>query len=187
MLSDLKRSLARRHLTDPAYGFLLEPDESGELVSLACATSSFDLARAVLHQVAAVPIRGNRVLTSQALCLDLAACGPEAQDPAPAMHRLLHFLGARPLVGYYLDFTVDVLDRHIRPLIGIGLPNPRIDVSSLFYERRLRIAVRATVDLRFETLARELGLPERGAPDPFNDATLAALMYLRLQLSASQR
>ena len=38
------------------------------------------------------------------------------------MTRLLHFIGSRPLVGYYLDFAVDQLDRTVKPVVGIPLP-----------------------------------------------------------------
>ena len=48
----------------------------------------------------------------------------------------LHFIGGRPLVGYYVDFDIGMLDKYILTLIGIELPNPRIEVSKLYYERK---------------------------------------------------
>jgi DNA polymerase-3 subunit epsilon len=178
MLSDLRKSLSRRHLTDPAFGFLLEEDTSGEVVSLACATSSFEPEQAELRGFAAILIRGNRLLTSQRLELTF---GPDGVPAVEAVARLLHFIGSRPLVGYYLDFAVDRLDRTVKPLVGIPLPNPRIEVSSLYYDRRIRTVSKSAVDLRFDTILRDLDLPERGAtPTPFADAVASGLIYLKL-------
>ena len=46
--------------------------------------------------------------------------------------------GGRPLVGYYLEFDMGMLNKYVRPLIGAPLPNRRIEVSSLYYDWRAR-------------------------------------------------
>jgi DNA polymerase-3 subunit epsilon len=180
MLSDIRKSLTRRHLSNPAYGFLLEEDTSGEAVALAATTSSFDAATAEPLTVAAVVVRGNRILTSTALDLDLAA---ETRDAA--LDRLLHVVGARPLVGYYLGFTVGVLDKLVRPFVGIDLPNPQTDVSSLYYDRKLRTVSKTQVDLRFDSILADLDLPPRGTPSALGDAVSAALIWLKLKPTES--
>jgi DNA polymerase-3 subunit epsilon len=42
---------------------------------------------------------------------------------------LLRFIGGRPIVGYYVDFDVAMLDKYVLPFIEAKLPNPRIDVT----------------------------------------------------------
>jgi DNA polymerase-3 subunit epsilon len=98
-----------------------------------------------------------------------------------AIERLLGFIGGRALLGYYLEFDVAVLNKYIRPRLGIPLPNRQIEVSALYYDAKSRhLPPGSHIDLRFATICRELDLPEHAAHDPFNDALLAAMIYLRL-------
>ena len=66
---------------------------------------------------------------------------------------LLDFIGSRPLVGYYLEFDVAMLNREIWPLLGVRLPQPKIEVSAMYYDyknRQLPAHQRdGTIDLRF--------------------------------------
>jgi DNA polymerase-3 subunit epsilon len=186
MLSDLRKSLNRRNLTDPAFDFLFDEDTSGEAVALAIGASSFEPEQAELQEIVAIVIRGNRLLASQRLHLKVGGQGNEGSVGAPdAVAALLRFAGSRPLVGYFLDFAVNLVDRTARPLIGVAIPNSRIEVSSLYYDRRRPVAGRTVPDLRFDAILRDLELPERGTPNPLADAVSAGLIYLTLQ--AAQR
>ena len=104
-----------------------------------------------------------------------------------AIKRLLRFIGSRPLVGYFLEFDVAMLNRAIWPLLGQGLPQPKIEVSALYYDYKFRQLppyqqqANADIDLRFATLMRELGLPQREAHDALIDAVMAALAFIKLR------
>jgi DNA polymerase-3 subunit epsilon len=98
------------------------------------------------------------------------------------MRRVLDFVGPRPLVGYFLEFDAAMLERYLRPMLGTGLPNRRVEVSSLYYDWRARqLPAGSNIDLRFETIRRQLDLPRHAAHDAFNDALMTAMMYLRLK------
>ena len=105
-----------------------------------------------------------------------------------AMRQLLHFIGSRPIVGYYIKFDIAMLNRAVRPLLGIGLPQPTIEVSAMYHRHRTRHLtphqrhVEPQIDLRFATLMRELALPQREAHDALNDAVMAALAFIKLRL-----
>ena len=174
MFSELTRSLKGHTLTNPAYGFLLEEDTSGELVALHCEATSFDSTRAQLRTVAAIRLRGQRILTSQRLVIKFS---PE-EATEEQLERLLRYIGARPVLGYYLEFTMAMLNKLAQPLIGIPLPNRRIEVSSLYYDRKLRVFSDTQVDLRLNSIVRDLDLPERGAGGAYPDALTSALIYL---------
>jgi DNA polymerase III subunit epsilon len=180
MLSDLRKSFNRRHLTDPSYGFLFEEDASGEVVVLAVGASSFEPAQAELLEITAIVIQGSRLLTSSRFHLKVGEQVDSAEEAALA---LLRFAGSRPLVGYYLNFAVNLLDRIVRPVIGVQIPNDRIEVSSLYYDQRRVPASRNPADLRFDSILRDLDLPERGVSGSFNDAVAAGLIYLTLRPS----
>jgi len=190
--------LARRNLKDPAYGFLFEPGPEGEAVSIDCETTGLDRRKDEIVSVAAVAIRGGRVLTSEAFSATVRCVtspdpasikihGLRARDIAmgralaEVLPALLRFIGGRPLVGYYLEFDLAMIDRYVKPWLGVKLPNPRIDVSGLYYARKYGDAPPGThVDLGFSAIARDLGLSLEGQHDALADATLTALMYVML-------
>jgi len=190
------------HLADAHFSFMYDPPPADEWVALDCETTGLDVNRDEIVSIGAVRIVGNRLLTSQRLELivrpersmahasmrvhrlrerDVAAGMP----PEQAMRRLLEFIGSRPLVGYYLEFDVGLINRTIWPMLGVGLPQPKIDISALYYDmknRQLRPPLRdATMDLRFETIMHELELPCRDAHDALNDAVMAGLAFLKLR------
>ena len=75
-----------------------------------------------------------------------------------------------------------MLDKYILPHIGIELPNRRIEVSKLYYERKYGDAPANTVvDLSFAAMLKDLGIPPLAQHDAFNDALMTAMMYLVLR------
>jgi len=202
-IAGLRRWWMLYHLGDPRYAFMWEPPPPDEWVALDCETTGLDRRRDEIVAIAAVRIRGRRLLTSERLELlvrpEKRAVSPEAvrvhrlrerdvaQGIAPeeAMHRLLRFIGSRPLVGYYLEFDVAMIDRVLFPILGMGLPQPKIEVSALYYDLKNRQRTgyerEAQIDLRFDTMMRELGLPAWPAHDALNDAVMAGLAFLKLR------
>jgi DNA polymerase-3 subunit epsilon len=203
MLAGLRRQWLRRRLKDPAYAFLFDKEPPDEVVSIDCETTTLDIRRAELLSVAAILIRDGRILTSERLELVVRPLkSPGAQGvlihqlrpidiergvpTEQAIDQVLRFIGSRPLVGYYLEFDVAALNRHVRPKLGIPLPNRQIEVSALYYDAKAkRVPPDSHIDLRFATIRDELGLPETVEHDAFNDALLAAMMYLRLRGSGA--
>lgn len=176
-LSTLTLGLRPRARRNPRYAFLLHPDDTGEVVSVHCAASTYDRSEATLQSLSAVRIRGTRILTSQRLSLDF----PPHRDADPLIDQFLRFIGSRPLVGYYLDFTLAVLNRYVRHLAGMDLPNPQVEVSSLYYDQKRKAVHRGVVDLRLDAVLMDLDLPPRSVATPDNDALAAALIYLKMQ------
>lgn len=201
----LKRRWMLYHLGDPRYAFMWDPPPENEWVALDCETTGLDTRRDEIVAIAAVRIQGHRLLTSERLELlvrpDKRTVSPEAvrvhqlrerdvaQGIAPedAVQRLLHFIGSRPLVGYYLEFDVAMIDRVLFPMLGMGLPQPKIEVSALYYDfknrQRTGYEREAAIDLRFDTLMKDLGLPMRPAHDALNDAVMAGLAFLKLRVN----
>ena len=199
----VRRRWMLHHLKDTHFAFMAEPAPPGEWVSLDCETTGLDVRRDRIISVGAVRIAGNRLLTSQRLELlvrperKVSAASVRVHmlresdvaqgiDPVQAMRQLLEFIGSRPLVGYYLEFDVAMLNREIWPLLGVRLPQPKIEVSAMYYDfknRRLPLHERGgTIDLRFATMMNDLGLPLREAHDALNDAVMAALMFIKLRV-----
>jgi DNA polymerase III subunit epsilon len=198
----LKRRWLLYHLAEPHFAFMYDPAPDGEWVTLDCETTGLDRRRDRIISVGAVRIVGNRLLTSQRLELlvrpDRAVKADSVRvhrlresdvalglDPEAAMRRLLDFIGSRPLVGYFLEFDVAMINREIWPMLGLGLPQPKIEVSAMYYDfknRQLPAHQRGgDIDLRFATMMNDLDLPLRGAHDAINDAVMAGLAFVKLR------
>ena len=198
MLLSIKRRLDQYRLRNPEFSFLFERPPPDEAVAIDCETTGLDTRRDDIVTIAAVPIHGSRILASRRF---EAMVRPGARMKAEAIktHRLregdvagggriedvlpelLRFIGSRPLVGYYLEFDIAMINRPMRRLIGIELPNARIEVSGLYYERKYGDATPgAEVDLRFAAIVADLRLPALDQHDAASDALMAAMMYVCL-------
>jgi DNA polymerase-3 subunit epsilon len=195
-----------RRLKDPQFAFLWDTPPPNEWVSVDCETTGLDRQRDEIVAIGAVRIRGNRVMTSERLQLLVRPTQGQpsadsvrihqlrAQDvagglaPEDAVRQLLHFIGPRPLVGYYLEFDVAMLNRVVQPLLGTPLPQPQIEVSALYYDhvnRKRPLEQRhGHTDLRFATLMQDLELPMRPAHDALSDAVMAGLAFVKLRALA---
>ena len=201
---NLKREWLLYHLGDPAFRFMFDPPPDNEWVALDCETTGLNVRTDEIISIGAVRIVGQRIMTSERLELlvrpergvssesvrihrlrerDVA----EGLPIDEALKRLMHFIGSRPLVGYYLEFDVAMLNRALFPMLGQGLPQPKIEVSGLYYDYKFRQLPahqrqnNPSIDLRFITLMNDLGLPLRDAHDALNDAVMAALAFIKLR------
>ena len=205
LIDRLRRGWQQRQLRDSEWRFLVDAPPPGEWVALDCETTGLNPRSDEIIAIGAVRIVGNRVLTSERLDLLVR---PEhgvsaesirvhrlreqdVQDGVPAeeaMRRLLHFLGARPLVGYYLEFDVAMINRTLKRTLGLTLPQEKIEVSRLYYDHVFqqlpphKQQENTEIDLRFATIMDALGLPTREAHDALNDAVMAALAFIKLRV-----
>ena len=191
-----------QHLADTRYRFMWDTPPPDEWVSLDCETTGLNTRSDEIIAISAVRIQGDRILTSQRLELLVRPEGAVPADsirvhrlrgqdvagglPAQeAVQQLLHFIGSRPLVGYYLEFDVAMLNRVLFPMLGVRLPQPQIEVSALYYDYKFRQLDAhqkdRSIDLRFATLMHDLDLPEREAHNALNDAVMAALAFTKLR------
>ncbi|QDX82543.1 DNA polymerase III subunit epsilon [Denitratisoma sp. DHT3] len=197
----LQRRWWRHRLRRPEFRFLFDPPPAGEWVAVDCETTGLDTARDEIIAIGAVRIRGQRILTSERLELivrpGIALSAPSIRihrlremdvrtglAPEEAIRRFLEFVGNRPLVGYYLEFDVAMLDKLVRPFLGIPLPQEKIEVSALYYDHKYRQNPNTFIDLRFMEILRDLNLPLRDEHDAFNDALMAALAFVKLHRPA---
>ena len=199
----LKREWLLYHLGDPRFRFMWDAPPDNEWVALDCETTGLNVKIDDIISIGAVRIQGNRIMTSERLELLVRPDKRVSADsvrvhrlreqdvaqglsPNDAVMQLMHFIGSRPLVGYYLEFDLAMIKRVLFPMLGMGLPQPKIEVSALYYDykyRHLPPDARDTgsIDLRFDSLMKDLGLPMRPAHDALNDAVMAALAFLKLR------
>lgn len=205
--SALKRQWLLYHLGDQRLRYLYDKPPADEWVSVDCETTGLNPRKDDIIAIGAVRIVGNRVMTSEALQLlvkpsraisadAVKVHGLRERDVAlgldidDAMRQLLAFIGPRPLVGYYLEFDVALINRAIFPMLGVPLPQPKFEISAMYYDWKQRglppYQHGASIDLRLATMMKDLALPTRPAHDALNDAIMAALAFLKLRTLLGQ-
>ncbi|MCE0732898.1 3'-5' exonuclease [Halomonas sp. G15] len=198
MLKVLRRVADRRRHANGEYAWLFHPYTGDEMVVIDTETTGLDTRSAELVSIAAVRVRGDRILTSDSLDLRLRRPDSLTGDSIrihglrgmdldngesldAALERLLDFVGNRPLVGWHLGFDLAILNRELRPRFGFELPNATVDVAQLWRRRLRRRHPEIDGQPRFERVAERLGVPVMGRHTALGDAVTTALMFLRLE------
>ena len=203
----LRRAWLLYHLTDVHFAFMYDAPPDNEWVALDCETTGLNVHRDRIVSIGAVRIVGRRLLTSQRLEIvvrpDRALTAEsvrvhglrerdvaEGVDPEAAIRQLLDFIGSRPLVGYFLEFDVAMLNREMWRVLGVHLPQRKIEVSAMYYDYKNRQLPSheqgGDIDLRFATMMTDLGLPLRKAHDALDDAVMAGLAFVKLRYLAAK-
>jgi DNA polymerase-3 subunit epsilon len=78
---------------------------------------------------------------------------------------------------------VALINRLVKPLIGINLPNQQIELSAIYHDAVIGLIPQHHIDLRFETIRKKLDIPDLGAHDAFADALMVAIAYIKLNKS----
>jgi len=185
------------------WEMLFQRYQGKELVSLDIETTSLDISKAQILSIAAVVIKGNRVLSSKKLHLilsppkDLPSASVkihklrridlnEGLPIAEALEKMLKFIGNRPIVGYNIGYDLAVLDQYLRPLFDFGMPNRYIDVMDLYRKKtQLSGGVECQINLSFEAICNGLDVPVLGRHTALGDAITTAIIYVRLKSSVS--
>ena len=202
--SALKRGWLIYHLGLPEFRFMFEAPPENEWVSIDCETTGLNTRTDEIISIGAVRIAGNRIMASERLELLVRPERGVSADSIrihrlresdleqglhidEAVKQLMRFIGSRPIVGYFLEFDLAMINRAVWPLLGQGLPQQSIEVSSLYYDYKFRQLppyqqqANVQIDLRFDTLMEDLGLPTRDAHDAINDAVMAAMAFIKLR------
>lgn len=190
-----KRDLAR--LRDKSFAYLYEEDTSGEYIVFDTETTGLNHKVDEILSIGAVKIRDNKILTSQTFevylknskeisskSIQIHHIRPidlkDAKEPEIAIKEFLEFIGSRPLVGYYLEFDVNMINKYIKPLLGVTLPNKKIEVSEIYFDKTISLIPQGNIDLRFDTILKNCSVPNMGAHNAVNDAIMTAMIYLKL-------
>jgi len=198
MFNTLKQKWNRKHLSDEQFAFLFDDTPSDEVVIFDCETTGLKPKVDDIISIGAVKVKGNKILTNEAIHIyvkqekqishesitihQIRHCDlDEAISIEKAIEQFLYYIGNRKLVGYYLEFDVAMINKYIKPMFGITLPNEKEEVSAIYYDKKIATIPQGHVDLRFDTILEDLALPKLQAHDALNDAVMTAMMYLKLK------
>ena len=198
MFKRFLKQLNRKKLKDEQYAFLFDAPPRDEVVVFDTETTGLNPKKDEILSIGAVIVKENKILTSQKFELFVKPTrdineesikihqirnidlqnGLESHD---AIMQFLHFIGSRPLVGYYIEFDAKMVNKYVKTLLGITLPNKQIEVSGIYHDKKMKLIPDGTIDLRFDVMMKDLGLPIFGKHDALNDAVMTAMMYIKLQ------
>ena len=198
MFDALKRKLNRSRLKDEEYSFLFDAYEGEEMVVFDTETTGLDPKKDEILSIGAIILKNNIILTSKTFQIflkpsqsisdksitihNIRPCDlQDAQQPQEAIESFLRFIGSRALIGYYLEFDVAMINKYIQPWLGITLPNRQIEVSALYFDKQISFIPQGNIDLRFDTIIRNLNVPNMGQHNAVNDAIMTAMIYLKLK------
>lgn len=204
MFENFFKNLSKKKLKDKKYSYLFDEAPKNEYVCLDCETTGLNPKKDEILSIGAVIIKDNKVLMRKTLnifvkpsknvneeSIKIHHIRPidleHAVDPKDAIYELLEFIGSRPIVGYYIKFDIAMISKYTKKLIGIKLPNPSIEVSSMYYKSKKRSSDYEFVDLKFDTIMKELDIPTLGKHDALNDAIMTSMIFLKVrELSPAQ-
>jgi len=192
------RNLNRKKLKDEKYSFLFDKPIENEYVCLDCETSGLNPRKDEILSIGAVHIKDNKILMRKTFNIfvkpskNIAAESikihrirpidlENAVDPQIAVLELLEFISNRPIVGYYIKFDIAMISKYTKKYLGIKIPNETIEVSSMYYKTRKKTSEYEFIDLKFDTIMKNLNIPTLGKHDALNDAIMTSMMFLKLR------
>ncbi|MBT3280533.1 MAG: 3'-5' exonuclease [Campylobacteraceae bacterium] len=200
MFNIIKNYFNKKSLKDKSYSYLFEPYNDDEYVCFDCETTGLNTKTDDIISIGAVIIKNNKILVSKKFekfikpktSLDaqsikihqIRECDlDDAKDIDDVITQFLEFIGNRPLVGYYLEFDIAMINKYVKQKIGSQLPNKQIEVSAMYYDKVIGRIPQGNIDLRFDVIMNKLGLPILSKHDAINDAVMTAMIFLKLNKS----
>ncbi len=198
MFGALKRAWNRRALRDESYAWMFERYEGDEVVVFDTETTGLNTKKDEVLSIGAIKVKGDRILTSESFEVFLKPSREISSEsikihhirpcdlqngiePLEGAKKFLDFIGNRPLVGYYLEFDMAMMNRLIKPWLGCELPHRQIEISGLYFDKKIALIPQGNIDLRFDTILKDLNIPRMGQHNALNDAIMTAMVYIKLQ------
>ncbi|MEA1920930.1 MAG: 3'-5' exonuclease [Campylobacterota bacterium] len=199
MFANWLKSRNRKRLKDESFSFLFDSAIEGEYIVYDTETTGLNPKEDEILSIGAVKIKDNKIITSETFEYTLKPSGAideksitihhirpcdleNAVEPKVAIEKFLNFIGSRPLVGYYLEFDIAMIERYVKPWLGISLPNEKIEVSGLYFEKKTALIPQGNIDLRFDKIMQDLNIPSMGHHNSVNDAIMTAMIFLKLKI-----
>ena len=198
MFRIIKNYFNKKNLKNKDFLFLFDENTDNEYVCFDCETTGLDPKKDDIISIGAVIIKNNTIVASkkfvkfvkpktklQAEAIKIhhiRECDlKDAEDINDVIDEFLNFIGNRTLVGYFLEFDIAMINKYVKPKLGITLPNKILEVSAIYYDYKIERIPQANIDLRFNTIMNELKIPSLGKHDAYNDAIMTSMIFIKLK------
>jgi DNA polymerase III subunit epsilon len=156
MFRTIKNYFNKKNLKDKKYEYLFENPSNDEYVCFDCETTGLNPKKDDIVSIGAVIIKNNTIVSSkkfvkfvkpktklQAEAIKIhhiRVCDLEdAEDINTVIDEFLDFIGNRTLVGYFLEFDIAMINKYVKPKLGITLPNKTLEVSAIYHDYKIEI------------------------------------------------
>jgi len=198
MFNKIRNYFGKKALKDDKYLYLFDKPKGDEYVCFDCETTGLNIQKDDIISIGAVIIKNNKIISSRRF-VKFVKTKTELQEEAIKIHyirqcdlngaeeidkvidQFLKFIGNRKLVGYFLEFDIAMINKYIKPKLGIKLPNLTYEVSAIYYDWKIEKIPQSNIDLRFDTILNELKIPRMGKHNAYNDAVMTAMMFIKLK------
>lgn len=198
MLRAVKNHFNKKKLKDKEYSYLFEEGIENEYICFDCETTGLNPKVDDIISIGAVLIRNNTIVSSKKF-VRFVKPKTKLQSEAIKVHHIrecdledaenidivikefLNFIGSRTLVGYYLEFDIAMINKYLKDFLGIKLPNKIYEVSAIYYDWKIEKIPQSNIDLRFDTIMKDLDIPTFTKHDAFNDALMTSMIFLKLK------
>lgn len=201
MFRIIKQYFNKKNLKDKKYEFLFDETSNDEYVCFDCETTGLDPKKDDIVSIGAVIIKNNTIISSKKFVKfvkpktklqadaikihHIRECDLEdAEDIDKVIEEFLEFIGNRTLVGYFLEFDMAMINKYLKPKLGITLPHKALEVSAIYYDYKIEKIPQGNIDLRFNTIMEELNIPTLGKHDAYNDAIMTSMIFIKLKNQA---
>ena len=198
MFDNFSKNWNKKKLKDKDFDFLFDEPTPNEYVCLDCETTGLSPRKDEILSIGAVRIKNNKVIMRETFnifvkhsknisseSIKIHQIRPvdleNAVSPKEAIYKILNFIGPSPIVGYYIKFDIAMISKYTKKYLGITLPNESIEVSSMFFKSKKKTSEYEFIDLKFDTIMKELNIPTLGKHDALNDAIMTSMMFLKLK------
>ena len=198
MFRSIKNYFNKKNLKDNKYLFLFDKPNNEEYVCFDCETTGLNPKVDDIVSIGAVIIRNNTIVSSKKIVKfvkpktklqaeaikihHIRECDLiDAEDIDKVIMEFLEFIGNRTLVGYFLEFDIEMINKYLKPKLGINLPNKALEVSAIYHDYKIERIPQANIDLRFNTIMNELKIPSLGKHDAYNDALMTSMIFIKLR------
>ena len=198
MFKTIKQYFNKKNLKDKKYEFLFDESSNDEYVCFDCETTGLNPKKDDIVSIGAVIIKNNTIIASKRFVKfvkpktklqadaikihHIRVCDLEdAEDINVVVEEFLNFIGNRTLVGYFLEFDIAMINKYVKPKLGITLPNKTLEVSAIYHDYKIEKIPQGHIDLRFNTIMRELQIPNLGKHDAYNDAIMTSMIFIKLK------
>ncbi len=198
MFDNFFKNWNKKKLKDKDFDFLFDEPTPNEYVCLDCETTGLSPRKDEILSIGAVRIKNNKVIMRETFnifvkpsknisseSIKIHQIRPvdleNAVSPKEAIYKILNFIGPSPIVGYYIKFDIAMISKYTKKYLGITLPNESIEVSSMFFKSKKKTSEYEFIDLKFDTIMKELNIPTLGKHDALNDAIMTSMMFLKLK------
>jgi DNA polymerase-3 subunit epsilon len=198
MFRVIKNYFNKKNLKDSKYLFLFDNPIEDEYVCFDCETTGLNPKIDDIVSIGAVIIKNNTIISSKKFVKfvkpetklqadaikihHIRECDlHDAEDIDDVIEEFLEFIGSRTLVGYFLEFDIAMINKYLKPKIGITLPNKALEVSAIYHDYKIDLIPQGYIDLRFNTIMEDLKIPSLGKHDAYNDALMTSMIFIKLR------